>query len=222
MKRKHGVFFGFAVLIIAAIFIVASCDSGTNSSNFIPVTNITNLPEIALLETGLSLSGTIEPADATNKTITWSGDDVTNGVFNASSTGESTVTATIANGSSESSPYTKTFIIDVWPISTTPAEGTWINGQKTFVITGNTWQINGVYGPPGANVPWAKGIVVAIESSSTAKVQVTSVYLADLQWHTMYLYQTGTWSFTNGGNTWVLTATGNSREEINGTWTKQQ
>jgi hypothetical protein len=219
MKRKHSVFFGFAVLIIAAIFTLAGCDTGTSSGNFIPVTNITDLPVIALLNTGLSLSGTVEPAGATNKTITWSGDDVTNGVFNASSTGESTVTATIANGSSESSSYTKTFTIDVWPTSTTSAEGTWTNGQKTFIITGNTWQINGVYGLPGADVPWSKGIVVAVDAT-TYKVQVTSVYLQDLQWHPWYLYQTGTWSFTDGGNTWTLTATGNSREEINGAWTK--
>jgi hypothetical protein len=34
MKSKHGVFLGFAVLLIAAIFTLAGCDTGTNGNGY--------------------------------------------------------------------------------------------------------------------------------------------------------------------------------------------
>jgi uncharacterized lipoprotein YehR (DUF1307 family) len=33
MKTKHGVFIGFAVIALAAIFTLAGCDNGENRSN---------------------------------------------------------------------------------------------------------------------------------------------------------------------------------------------
>jgi hypothetical protein len=32
MKNEHGVFFGFAVLLVTVIFMLAGCDTGTGSS----------------------------------------------------------------------------------------------------------------------------------------------------------------------------------------------
>jgi hypothetical protein len=54
--------------------------------NFIPVTNITGVPETAIANTPLILTGTVTPNNATNKNIVWS-------IFNAGGTG-----ATISNG----------------------------------------------------------------------------------------------------------------------------
>jgi len=90
-----------------------------NSGGFVAVTNITGVPTAATVGTALTLTGTVEPATATNKTIVWT---VTNGTGTAtvsgntlSPTGEGTVTvkATIANGTAQGTDYTKDFTITV-------------------------------------------------------------------------------------------------------------
>jgi hypothetical protein len=81
---------------------------------YVPVTGITGVPTIAIMNSPLTLRGTVEPAAATNKTIVWSGTGVSGGVLTASSTAIYMVTATIENGKTESSPYTETFTITAY------------------------------------------------------------------------------------------------------------
>ncbi|MDR3284428.1 MAG: hypothetical protein LBS97_04535 [Treponema sp.] len=85
---------------------------------FVPVTNIAGVPGTATVGTGLPLAGTVEPANATNKTIAWSvktagttGAVIVDGTLTAASAGTVTVTATIANGASEITAYTQDFDI---------------------------------------------------------------------------------------------------------------
>ena len=89
---------------------------------FVAVINITNLPSVAIAGTPLTLSGTVIPSDATNRTISWSivdtgttGATITGNIFNATAAGTATVKATIANGAAEGIPFTKNFDITVSP-----------------------------------------------------------------------------------------------------------
>jgi hypothetical protein len=144
-------------LLLAFGSMLAGCDinvggGGGDNNTFVAVTNITGAPTIAIKGRALSLSGTVEPFNATNRTIVWSGSGVSNGVFTASSVGSYMVTAAIVNGRAESVPYTRDFPIMVYEAGssiginpfgddTTPivwaVDGA---GGETYVtITGSTW-----------------------------------------------------------------------------------
>ncbi|MDR2376659.1 MAG: hypothetical protein LBD96_09515 [Treponema sp.] len=114
---KKGKFFVSGMLAAALTFgvIVTGCDNGTGPGDtFVAVTSITGVPTAAIKGTPLSLSGTVEPSNATNRTIVWSGASVSNGVLTATSAGPCTITATITNGTSASSPFTLNFTITVY------------------------------------------------------------------------------------------------------------
>jgi hypothetical protein len=90
------------------------------AGSHIPVKGISGVPKIAAVGLPLDLAGTVEPANAANKTIVWSVTDAgTTGAaiapgtntLNAFSEGTVTVTATIANGETETTPYTQDFTI---------------------------------------------------------------------------------------------------------------
>ena len=91
---------------------------------FVPVTDITNVPDTVVVGTDLPLTGTVDPIDATNYDIVWSvvsdnGTGATisaSGVLSVTSAGTGTVTirATILNGLTPSSDYTQDFILDVF------------------------------------------------------------------------------------------------------------
>jgi hypothetical protein len=105
---------------------------------FVPVTGITGVPTDATAGTPLNLTGTVAPSDATNQDIVWSvknagttGATITGGnTRNTTAAGTVTVTATITNGASASTDYTKDFTITVNPfvpvtgISGVPATAT--------------------------------------------------------------------------------------------------
>ena len=93
--------------------------SGTTPAGFVAVTDITGVPATATVGTPLTLTGTVEPATATNKTIVWT---VTNGTgtatvsgntLNPTGAGSVTVKATIVNGTAQGTNYTKDFTITV-------------------------------------------------------------------------------------------------------------
>jgi hypothetical protein len=83
------------------------------------VENITGVPTVATVGTGLVLSGMVEPANATYRTIEWSvkalgntGARIDNGnTLNTTGAGEVTITATIVNAA-----YSKDFTITVSPL----------------------------------------------------------------------------------------------------------
>ena len=109
-----------AALALAFGLVCTACDTGTNGGGFVAVTGTTGVPTAAIKDKELTLSGTVEPSNATNRTIVWTSSDVTisGGVFTATSAGDITVTAAIANGSSESGAYTRDFTITVYDAGT--------------------------------------------------------------------------------------------------------
>jgi hypothetical protein len=147
--------FFLSALVIALVFglSLGSCDTTTNGGGFIPVTDIADVPTIAIKGTPLQLSGTTVPSNATNKTIVWTGAGVTisNGLLTAASAGSLTVTAIVANGASESSHYTQNFDITVYDAgdsndpnpfgNTTPY--IWAmddtKGKVYVTVTNNSW-----------------------------------------------------------------------------------
>ena len=92
----------------------------TVNSNFVPVTNITNVPTSTIEKQPLTLTGTVIPSNATNQTIQWTvksagttGATITNNILNTTSWGTVTITATVANGLTPTTPFTKDFTIKV-------------------------------------------------------------------------------------------------------------
>ena len=87
------------------------------TSDFVPVTDITNVPKAAIVNTPLTLTATVLPTNATNKTIVWSvvsgSATISGNVLTATAVGTVTVKATIKNGSSPTTDYTQNFDITV-------------------------------------------------------------------------------------------------------------
>ncbi len=87
---------------------------------FVAVTDITGIPTAATANTPLQLTGTVEPTNATNQTITWSvkdagttGATISGNTLSTTAAGTVVVTATITNGLTESTNYTKDATITV-------------------------------------------------------------------------------------------------------------
>lgn len=96
-------------------------DTDDDTSEFVAVTGIDGVPGTLLIGIPKTLSGEVQPANATNSTITWSvktagdtGAVITDGSLEAENEGTITVTATIANGKSASADFTKDFEITVY------------------------------------------------------------------------------------------------------------
>jgi endo-1,4-beta-xylanase len=71
-------------------------------ADFVEVTNITGVPTQAVVGMPLTLSGTVSPANATNKTIVWSlvsgPGTISGNTLTPTGSGTIIVRATIANG----------------------------------------------------------------------------------------------------------------------------
>jgi hypothetical protein len=95
---------------------------------FNKVTNITDVPAAMAPNTSLTLTGTVEPSDAENKTIVWSiysagstGAAISGSTLSVTAAGTVTVKAAIAAGAAPNTDYTQTFTITVYNITGVPA-----------------------------------------------------------------------------------------------------
>ena len=103
-----------------------------NPANFVPVTDIINVPKYTAVEVPLTLTGTVVPSNATYQTIVWSMKNAGGTGATISTTGENyiltpteisgkvVVTATIENGTGIGIPFTKDFPIAINPESFVP------------------------------------------------------------------------------------------------------
>ena len=91
--RKHAVLLAFAVLLLLTAACSKEQNKIENEEPVIPVTGITlnNPAALLLVDYTLTLEATIEPAEATNKTVTWSTDNES--IATVNSAGEVTAVA---------------------------------------------------------------------------------------------------------------------------------
>ncbi|MCL1809113.1 MAG: dockerin type I domain-containing protein [Clostridiales bacterium] len=136
----------------------------TFSLPFVPVTGITGLPTAGTAGTPVVLTGTVAPANATNKTITWTvkdpgstGATISGGNLNATAAGTATVTATIANGLAVGSDYVQDFTV-TFSLPFVPVTG--ITGVPTAGTAGTPMALTGTVAPANATnqtIVWSLG-----------------------------------------------------------------
>jgi endoglucanase len=125
MKNKNlcialAAIIGFAMVACAGDLPLPQDTPDDDPSTFIAVTHITGIPANKKTTVDLPLNGTVQPPDATNKTITWSiasagttGATIANDLLKTTAEGTVTLTATVVNGASETTNYTQPFTITV-------------------------------------------------------------------------------------------------------------
>ena len=124
---------------------------------FVAVDNISNVPDTTVTGTPLVLSGAVTPANATNQIISWSVKNagttqatISDNVLFTSAAGIATITATVANGLTKSTPYEKDFTIEatepaiiVEPVVLTGINITNLPEQTTYTV-GDALNLNGL------------------------------------------------------------------------------
>jgi len=141
---------------------------------FVPVTSITDVPTSATAGVDLTLSGTVNPDDATFKDIVWTVKDdagtgavIENTTFKATQAGKAVVTATIAGGKSKTEDFVQDFEIEVSvkltgiAITKVPDKTEYAEGENFdpagMVVTasysnGTTQTVTGYAYAPGSNL----------------------------------------------------------------------
>jgi len=119
IKTKAPVLGIFHLIVLMAAILVAFTGC-TEEDDFIAVADISGVPTVAEVNIPLTLTSTVSPSDATNKAIAWSvknagttGASVSGNTMTATTAGTATLTATITNGASKNTPFTKDFSITV-------------------------------------------------------------------------------------------------------------
>jgi endo-1,4-beta-xylanase len=152
---------------------------------FVPVTDITDVPSTGTVDTELTLAGTIEPPDASYKTIAWSvkdpgttgatlTEDPLTGRYTVTATTPGTlkVTATITNGTAQGTPYPKDFEIEIFPF--VQVSGLVVNPLSGTV--GTPFTLNWTIIPDNAtnkDICWS---VILEESTATGTIVGNTVY----------------------------------------------
>jgi hypothetical protein len=199
------------VCLLALGFI--SCDNGTTSDNppppsFVAVTSISGVQTSGVKNTVVTLTGTVNPADATNKTIVWvvksagtTGATITDGnKLNTTASGTVEVTATISNGLTSSSNFTQDFNISITD-SFVPVAS--ISGVPTSGTVGTALTLTGTVNPNNAT---NQSIVWAVKTAGTTGATINGSTLNTTSSGTV----TVTASITNG-----LTSSSNFEQDFN-------
>ena len=135
---------------------------------FTAVTDITGIPGKMTEGDTITLNGVVTPDTATNKEITYSIKDagtteaeITEGnKLIAKKAGTVTITATVKNGKTENSDYTKDFVITVEAKApeTVPVTGITLDKTELTLKVGETYQLKHTLNPENAtnkNVTWS-------------------------------------------------------------------
>ena len=137
-------------------------------SSFVAVTGISGVPTSGTAGTPLALTGTVAPANATNKTIVWSvksagttGATISGNTLTATASGTVTITATIANGKTASTPYTQDFTITIQAGGVAPG--------GTYIITGSGTSFTATDGGATIGTGAIQDVINAIRSHATGK-----------------------------------------------------
>jgi len=134
----------------------------TVNAAHIPVTSITGVPTSVTAGTPLTLTGTVNPSNATNRTVTWSienagttGATISGNTLRTTAAGSVTITATVANGTAPNSNYTQNFTVTV---NAAHVPVTSITGLPTTMTAGTPLTLTGMVNPSNATnrtVTWS-------------------------------------------------------------------
>jgi len=188
--KKTNKLFGIMALIVGVMLVGAfalgftACDNGGGTegdpSTFVAVTNITGIPANKQTNTDLTLAGTVQPSDATNKTITWSiaadddgsaGPSLTGNVLQTTSEGTVKVTATVVNGKTANTNYTQNFIINVLDVLPDFVAVTDITGVPTAATVNVNLTLTGSVEPSDATnktITWSIAATNTLASATVA------------------------------------------------------
>ena len=192
----------------------------------VDVTGVTLSQTEAAMTVGgdaLTLTPTVAPSNATNKTVTWTTSDasvatVTDGVVTAVAAGTATITATATNGTAATSDdKTATCTVTVSNPTVTANEGatgeywaTYYNGTTSFTADENTTVFQAALSGssltltvvPNREIPATKAVIL---KSSSATITLTPASTTETL-EGNELQGTAT-SITNPGNAYVLNKT---------------
>jgi hypothetical protein len=123
-------------------------------NNFVAATNISGIAPKIVKGTNYKLEGTVEPSNASYQVITWSvksagstGASITGDILTASTAGNITVTASVANGKTIGTPYTQDINIEIANSDIIPVTG--ITGIPSDATVG-TIILSGTVAPSNA------------------------------------------------------------------------
>jgi len=177
------------IVIAFTVLSLTGCDNATTpSGGFVAVTGITGVPTAATAGTPLTLIGTVEPANATNKAIVWSvvsgSATVSGNTLTATAAGTVTIRGTIINGTAQGTNYTQDFGIAVdsvgdgtdflvtntaeWDAAKATIRGGGNDKSYTITVSGNV----PVGGSTSYTFGMASGITVTLQGSG--KLYLTS------------------------------------------------
>jgi hypothetical protein len=137
----------FACLAVTTFFSGCNKENEPDSDDFIAVTGITGVSTVAETGKPLSLTATVSPSDATNRTVVWTvknagttGANITGGnTLTVSAAGTVTVTATIAGGATRTAPFAADFSISAKSAEDMPAvTGVTVNPSSVTVAGGGS------------------------------------------------------------------------------------
>ena len=124
MKNKIIIKTSMAITLLFAIMFSAAAQTPVKTTpilrnSFVAVTSISGVPATTTVGT-LTLTGTVKPDNATNKTIAWSvvsagttGAKISGNTLTTAAAGTVTIRATIKNGTADNKDYTQNFSITV-------------------------------------------------------------------------------------------------------------
>jgi endo-1,4-beta-xylanase len=157
--------------------VTSAATAAVSSSSFVAVTSITGYPTAGTAGTPLPLTGTVAPANATNKTIVWSvasagttGAVVNGTTLNTAAAGTVTVRATITNGTAVGTAYTQDINITIAFMAVTS-----ITGVPATGTAGIPLELTGAVAPANAT---NRAIVWSVASAGTTGAVVNGTTLS--------------------------------------------
>jgi formylglycine-generating enzyme required for sulfatase activity len=177
----------------------------TITITFVKVTGITDVPTTGTAGIPLTLSGTVEPANASSKNIAWSvktagttGAVISGNTLTAANGGTVVVTATIADGLAAWTPYTQDFSINI--LSPTPAQYRELvlatpNAFSDVTITGSS-----VYSYNNSTYDFFKGVFIADRTVTLSPFQIAKYETTYELWYEVKQWAAGHgYAFANPG-----------------------
>jgi formylglycine-generating enzyme required for sulfatase activity len=167
---------------------------------FAAVTGITGVPTTGTAGVSLTLIGTVEPANATNKTIAWSvkaegttaaGANITGDTLSSTGGGTVALTATIASGLAAGTDYTQNFSIRIF---TTPDQYRDMalatpNASDSVTITGSSAYY---YAPDAPDYgSWTKGVFIEGRTVILSPFKIAKYETTYELWYEVYQWAAG-------------------------------